>query len=175
MPTALQLHVGSSCQLVTSVHSVCDVCTFVVLSLRQCFRAGKLEDVSLNERITMACRACVSEFVKDRTGADGRIGKNIWAQMVKFTGFYQEPWVRALEGGEFGRANGQDMVTLFQYLEFCLTQVVKDNELGALKVRAHRHGQRWHACVCARPPVLCSSRCSPCHMLASAVWSSTSH
>lgn len=84
--------------------------------------AGKLEDVALLERITAATRACVQEFVRDRTGADGRIGANPLAMMIKWTGFYQEPWVRALEGGEFARADGQALVTVFNYLEFCLTQ-----------------------------------------------------
>lgn len=93
---------------------------------------GTLEDVALVERITLAARECVTEFVKDRTGADGRIGSNPISQLMKFTGFYQEPWVRALGGGEFGRFNGQDMVNMFDYLEFCLTQIVSDNELGAL-------------------------------------------
>jgi magnesium chelatase subunit H len=94
---------------------------------------GTLEDVSLNERITQACRACVTEFVKDRTGADGRIGANPMSQLLKFTGFYMEPWVRALRGSEFSGSNGQDLVNIFGYLEFCLEQVVKDNELGALQ------------------------------------------
>ncbi len=34
---------------------------------------------------------------------------------------------------EFKKANLQDMRLLFTYLEFCLEQIVKDNELGALK------------------------------------------
>jgi magnesium chelatase subunit H len=93
---------------------------------------GVLEDVALNERITMACREVVTEFVKDRTGADGRIGANPLSTLIKFTGFYREPWVRSLSGGEFRRTDTQALVSLFNYLEFCLTQVVKDNELGAL-------------------------------------------
>jgi magnesium chelatase subunit H len=96
---------------------------------------GWLEDVSLNERIKLACRNCIAEFVKDRTGADGRIGRNLMSTLLKFTGFYQEPWVRALEGGEFQACSGTDLVNLFKYVEFCLEQVVKDNELGALQVR----------------------------------------
>jgi len=57
---------------------------------------GILADVDMLQRITEASRATVREFVKDRTGFDGRIGNNIFAQFAKFTGFYQEPWVRAL-------------------------------------------------------------------------------
>jgi len=53
--------------------------------------------------------------------------------LVKFTGLYVDPWVRALQGGEFAAADRIELVTVFRYLEFCLEQVVKDNELGALK------------------------------------------
>lgn len=93
---------------------------------------GVLEDVALNEAITMAARECVTEFVSDRTGSDGRIGANPLASLIKFTGFYREPWVRALQGTQFGKVDSQALVNLFNYLEFCLTQIVKDNELGAL-------------------------------------------
>jgi hypothetical protein len=41
----------------------------------------------------------VREFVKDRTGIDGRIGTNLLASLAKFTGFYVDPWVRALQVG----------------------------------------------------------------------------
>ncbi|KXZ56333.1 hypothetical protein GPECTOR_1g294 [Gonium pectorale] len=93
---------------------------------------GILADVDLLQRITEACRSCVREFVKDRTGLNGRIGTNFMTQLIKFTGFYVDPWVRALQNGEFAKADRQELITMFDYLEFCLTQVVKDNELGAL-------------------------------------------
>ena len=93
---------------------------------------GVLEDVTLVEKITQASRECVTEFVNDRTGSDGRIGSNPMAQLMKFTGFYLEPWKRALRGTEFTKVDSQSLVDMFNYLEFCLTQVVKDNELGAL-------------------------------------------
>ena len=57
----------------------------------------RLQDVALNERITLACRECVQEFVRDRTGKDGRIGENWGAKLMKFSGFYQEPWVRTID------------------------------------------------------------------------------
>jgi magnesium chelatase subunit H len=94
---------------------------------------GVLADVDLLQRITEATRACVREFVNDRTGFDGRIGKNWIAEITKAFGISVEPWVRALEGGEFAAADRLELVSLFQYIEFCLNQVVKDNELGALR------------------------------------------
>lgn len=39
-----------------------------------------------------------------------------------------------MQGTKFAKANLQDMRLLFTYLEFCLEQIVKDNELGALKL-----------------------------------------
>lgn len=62
---------------------------------------GVLADVDLLQRITEASRACVREFVKDRTGFDGRIGKNWFAELGKAFGITVEPWVRALQGTEF--------------------------------------------------------------------------
>lgn len=84
---------------------------------------GILADVDLLQRITEASRACVREFVNDQTGLDGRIGTNYLSMIIKFTGFYVDPWVRALQGGEFASADRNDLVTLFKYLDFCLTQV----------------------------------------------------
>eukprot|EP00775_Hariotina_reticulata_P013861 gene13861-13983_t len=101
-------------------------------SIYQGNNKGILKDVDTLQRITEACRACVREFVRDRTGVDGRIGQNFLPSLLKWTGFYQEPITRALQGSEFARADRQDLANTFNYLEFCLTQVVKDNELGAL-------------------------------------------
>ena len=42
------------------------------------------------------------------------------------------PWGDALKGTKFESADVEKMRTLFDYLRFCLEQVVKDNELGAL-------------------------------------------
>jgi len=93
---------------------------------------GVLADVDLLQRITEASRLAVREFVRDRTGLDGRIGTNPMAVLAKFCGLYVEPWVRALQKTEFGKSDRAQLVTLFGYLEFCLSQIVQDNELGAL-------------------------------------------
>lgn len=44
------------------------------------------------------------EFVKDRTGFDGRIGTNWLAQLSKSLGLSVEPWVRALQGTQVRRS-----------------------------------------------------------------------
>lgn len=38
-----------------------------------------------------------------------------------------------LQETEFKKANKDELRAVFKYLEFCLQQVVKDNELGALQ------------------------------------------
>lgn len=43
---------------------------------------------------------------------------------------------------QFASADRVELVTLFTYLEFCLTQVVKDNELGALREVSSDSGRR---------------------------------
>lgn len=98
---------------------------------------GLLADVELLQQITEASRECVREFVKDRTNSEGRVGTNMISNLAKLTGFYVEPWVRALKGTQFAAASREELVGLFGFLEFCLTQIVQDNELGALtEVRA---------------------------------------
>jgi hypothetical protein len=66
-------------------------------SIYQGNNRGVLADVDLLQRITEACRACVREFVRERTGMDGRIGANFLPSLLKWTGFYQEPLTRALQ------------------------------------------------------------------------------
>ena len=44
-----------------------------------------------------------------------------------------EPYVRALQGTQFAGSDRNELVTVFNYIEFCLTQIVQDNELGALR------------------------------------------
>ncbi|KAF5828119.1 magnesium protoporphyrin chelatase [Dunaliella salina] len=93
---------------------------------------GVLSEVNLLEKINEACRDCVSEFVKDRTGLDGRIGQSWLTVLAKWTGFYEDPLQRALRGTPFSTASRPDLLNTFKYLEFCLEQVVKDNEVSAL-------------------------------------------
>ena len=99
---------------------------------------GVLADVDLLQRITAASRDAVREFVRDRTGIDGRIGKNWLTVASKFVGLYTDPWVRALQGGEFAAAERNELITLFNYLEFCLEQVRHKDGRGPEGVRVGR-------------------------------------
>lgn len=93
--------------------------------------AGKLEDVTLLQDITEACRACVREFVKGQTGPDGRIKRSAVNSFAQAIGFTVEPYVKALKGTRFAGADRGELKKLFAYLDFCLDQVVADNEVGA--------------------------------------------
>ena len=48
-----------------------------------------------------------------------------------------------LQGTKFGRASRAEMSGVFTFLEYCLEQIVKDNELGAL--------QQVHLATCCLP------------------------
>ncbi|GHP01285.1 hypothetical protein PPROV_000004100 [Pycnococcus provasolii] len=100
---------------------------------------GNLEDVELNQRITMASREIVQAFVdKTVSGETGRVGADISNTLTKLfaPGLAADPWSAPIasdgEFKEFASADKEGLRTLFDYLGFCLEQVVKDNELGAL-------------------------------------------
>jgi magnesium chelatase subunit H len=84
---------------------------------------GVLADVDLLQQITEACRDCVREFVRDRTGLDGRIGQSWLTALSRWTGFYEDPLQRALRGTKFSAASRPDLLQTFKFLEFCLEQV----------------------------------------------------
>ncbi|OSX70306.1 hypothetical protein BU14_0809s0010 [Porphyra umbilicalis] len=97
--------------------------------------AGKLADVELLFQITTACREAVTALVKASTNEEGRVekvqkfdlGAILAAQMGRRT-----PWSTALAENGFPSVEESELKPLVAYLEFCLEQVVADNELGAL-------------------------------------------
>jgi hypothetical protein len=84
-------------------------------------------------------------------GFDGRIGTNFLTTLVKFTGLYVDPWVRALQTSEFRSADRLELVTLFKYLEFCLEQV---GGAGCVFVWVPSEGIASH-CLCLEIPRAC--------------------
>jgi len=94
--------------------------------------AGVLDDVSLNQEITSAVRASVRALVMRSTNsATGRVEavSPMAGLMDKMSG--GTPWRKEVMAMNFDVSDEQ-MAKLFNYLEFCLQQVVADNELGAL-------------------------------------------
>merc|ERR1719329_61882 len=91
-----------------------------------------LADVSLNQEITQAVRAAVRSLVMRSTNsATGRVEavSPMAGVMDKMTA--GTPWKKELNKAGF-EVTDDEMTVLFNYLEFCLKQVVADNELGAL-------------------------------------------
>jgi len=96
---------------------------------------GVLEDVELNVKITNACRAAVRSLVDSSTNAEGRIEevapifKGLENAFAGLSG--GSSWKKSLSAEGFEVAE-DSLSPLFEYLEFCLKQIVADNELGAL-------------------------------------------
>jgi magnesium chelatase subunit H len=91
---------------------------------------GVLADVQLLQEITEGVRAAVSALVKEQTNAEGRVER---VSVLNFLNMgRKEPWVEALQQLGYGKVDTTAIKPLFEYLEFCLKQIVADNELGAL-------------------------------------------
>lgn len=97
---------------------------------------GHLADVTLLQKITEATRAAVRAMVGRVTDKDGRItevapllkqGMNFFSA---FTGGSAQK--RALADQGFGKVTEEELTPLFDYLEFCLKQIVAENEVGSL-------------------------------------------
>ena len=99
---------------------------------------GVLADVELNEKITVASRAAVRALVDVSTGSDGRIKEvasafedmgNMFANMV---GGKKKPYTEAIIAAGFPDVKEERLEGVMKYLEFCLKQVVANNELGGI-------------------------------------------
>ena len=95
---------------------------------------GVLDDVQLLQDITEASRACVREFVERATDRNGRVAATSLLALGAgaFAGGLPA-WGNALKGTKFEAIDVEAMTKQFAYLRFCLEQVVKDNEIGALR------------------------------------------
>jgi magnesium chelatase subunit H len=91
---------------------------------------GVLEDVQLLQDITLATRSSVSALVQAQVDADGRVSRV--SKLNFFNMGKKEPWVEALHTAGYTKVDVEKIKPLFDYLEFCLKQIVADNELGAL-------------------------------------------
>ncbi|MEM7770535.1 MAG: magnesium chelatase subunit H [Cyanobacteria bacterium P01_A01_bin.37] len=91
---------------------------------------GILDDVQLQYDITQAIREAVAAMVMEQTDEEGRVSKV--TKLNFFNMGRKEPWVTALHDAGYTKVTADDLKPLFDYLEFCLRQVVADNELGAL-------------------------------------------
>lgn len=98
--------------------------------------SGKLADVALLQKITEATRAAVRAMVGQSTDGEGRV-KEVIPFMKTGMNFMNvlsggSPQKKALAAAGFNKVSEEDMLPLFDYLEFCLKQIVADNEVGGL-------------------------------------------
>ncbi|QLL29763.1 magnesium chelatase subunit H [Thermosynechococcus sichuanensis E542] len=91
---------------------------------------GILADVELLRQINEATRAAVSALVQAQADADGRVSRV--SKLNFFNMGRKEPWIESLHGAGYTQVDAAALKPLMEYLEFCLQQIVADNELGAL-------------------------------------------
>jgi len=96
--------------------------------------AGNLEDGQLRQQIVEAVRASVRASVDRSTDSEGRISE-VQDMMEGFANLIgmgkATPMKTALADSGF-EVEDQAMAPLWEYCEFCLKQIVADNEMGAL-------------------------------------------
>jgi magnesium chelatase subunit H len=93
---------------------------------------GILGDVQLLNEINQAVRAAVTAMVHAQVDAEGRVSRSSMLGNLFNLGGKKEPWVEALHQSGYTNVDTEQLKPLFEYLQFCLKQVVADNELGAL-------------------------------------------
>eukprot|EP00595_Chromulina_sp_UTEXLB2642_P001382 CAMPEP_0196762960 /NCGR_PEP_ID=MMETSP1095-20130614/3121_1 /TAXON_ID=96789 ORGANISM="Chromulina nebulosa, Strain UTEXLB2642" /NCGR_SAMPLE_ID=MMETSP1095 /ASSEMBLY_ACC=CAM_ASM_000446 /LENGTH=1356 /DNA_ID=CAMNT_0042115127 /DNA_START=206 /DNA_END=4276 /DNA_ORIENTATION=+ len=97
---------------------------------------GKLSDVELLQKITLATRAATRALVQKSTDVNGRVTtvNPLFKQGMSFLNVLTggSPLKKALSENGFNNVSEEDLTPLNDYLEFCLKQVVADNEVGGL-------------------------------------------
>eukprot|EP00850_Spirogloea_muscicola_P020228 SM000210S06742 [mRNA] locus=s210:163176:170627:+ [translate_table: standard] len=93
---------------------------------------GVLADVTLLADITQASRTTVQAFVEKTTNKQGQV-VDVANKLGGLFGLgRKEPWVEALSSTQFRNCDEDKLRALFEFLAFCLKQIVADNELGGL-------------------------------------------
>jgi magnesium chelatase subunit H len=98
---------------------------------------GKLDDVALNTKIVEASRAAVRALVEQSTDSNGRIKEvtsvfdDLGKMFNKMAGG-KKPYTQAIINAGFPNVQEERLEGVMQYLEFCLKQVVANNELGGI-------------------------------------------
>lgn len=95
---------------------------------------GVLADVDLLNQINQAVRVTVAAMVQAQVDEEGRVSKtSMFGNLFNFgSGGKKEPWVEALHDAGYPQVDLDALKPLVEYLQFCLKQIVADNELGAL-------------------------------------------
>lgn len=98
---------------------------------------GVLADVELADKIVQASRASVMALVKESCDSSGRVVevKSAFDEVGSFFGGMmgqKKPYIQAIIDAGFPDVNGDRLTSLITYLEFCLKQIVANNELGGI-------------------------------------------
>ncbi len=97
---------------------------------------GKLSDVALLQKITEVTRAAVRSMVLRSTDKNGRVTEinPLLKQGMMFFNSLSggSPQKKVLIEAGFDKVSDDDLTPLFNYLEFCLKQIVADNEVESL-------------------------------------------
>jgi len=98
---------------------------------------GVLDDVELNTKIVEASRAAVRALVEQSVDGNGRV-KEVKSIFDDLGGMFQKaigakkPYTEAIIASGFPNVEEARVEGLMAYLEFCLKQVVANNELGGI-------------------------------------------
>ncbi|MEM9807236.1 MAG: magnesium chelatase subunit H [Cyanobacteria bacterium P01_D01_bin.56] len=92
---------------------------------------GALDDVQLLYDINEATRAAVGAIVNEQIDEEGRVSLKTMLKFFNF-GKRKDPWLEALHKHGYKNVDEEALKPLFEYLQFCLKQVVADNELSSL-------------------------------------------
>ena len=91
---------------------------------------GVLADVELLNTINQTTREAVSALVRAQIDAEGRVA--LVAKLNFLNMGRKVPWLEVLHDAGYAKVDQDKLKALFDYLEFCLKQMVADNELGGL-------------------------------------------
>jgi magnesium chelatase subunit H len=98
--------------------------------------SGVLEDVTLLQQITEANRAAVRAMVLRSTDRNGRVSEvnPVFKSGMNFMNMFAggSPQMKALKDAGFNQLGEEELTVLFDYLEFCLKQIVANNEVSGL-------------------------------------------
>ncbi|MEL6553258.1 MAG: magnesium chelatase subunit H [Cyanobacteria bacterium J06621_11] len=92
---------------------------------------GDLDDVQLLYDINSAVRAAVTAMVEAQLNDDGRVSLKSMISSLSFGG-KKDPWTKAIHTLGYKKVENDALKPLFEFLQYCLEQVVKDNELSSL-------------------------------------------
>ncbi len=91
---------------------------------------GVFADVELLAQIKRASHKAIEALIQTQLDADGRVSKVAVLNFLRLG--KNEPWWEALREAGFAKVDREQLKAVMEFAEFCLQQLVADNELGSL-------------------------------------------